>query len=127
MRLTRLMPAAMVAVALSLAADATASANVMWCLSDPPTSVVSPGGHVLTVNNTIYLPPNQQHLASNFSAYATAVSDGHGGTLVTDYVEVPSGVSSAYVVSSVNRFQVSAHGTGQGGTVVTMYLDVPVT
>lgn len=127
MRLTRILPAAMVAAALSLAGEAAASANVMWCMSDPPLQVATPGGQILSVNTSIYLPPNQQHLASNFSDYATAASDGHGGTLVTVYVEVAPGVSSAYIVSSVNRYQVSANGTGQGGTVVTMYLDVPAT
>jgi hypothetical protein len=127
MRLKRILPAAIIAAALSWAGDAPASANVMWCMSDPPLQVSTPGDQTLSVNIAIYMPPNQQHLARGFSDTATVASDGHGGTLVTVDVEVPSGVSSAYIVSSVNRYQVSASGTGQGGTVVTMYLDVPAT
>ena len=127
MRLKRILPAAIIAAALSLAGEAPASANVMWCMSDPPLQVATPGGQALSVNIAIYMPPNQQHLARGFSDTATVASDGNGGTLVTVYVVVPSGVSSAYIVSSVNRYQVSASGTGQGGTVVTMYLDVPAT
>ena len=127
MGLKRILPAAIIAAALSWAGGAPASANVMWCMSDPPLQVATPGGQTLSVNIAIYMPANQQHLARGFSDTATVASDGLGGTLVTVDVEVPSGVSSAYIVSSVNRYQVSANGTGQGGTVVTMYLDVPAT
>ncbi len=125
MRLTRILPAALVAAALSFAGGGTASANVVWCVYDPPLEVVTPGGTYLTVNNTIYLPPNQRRVATHFSASATAVSDGHGGSLIEVHVRIAPGITSARVVSSVYRFQVSAGGGGSGGTVVTTDLDVP--
>ena len=125
MRLNRIVPAAIIAAALLIAGEATASANCEWCVYDPPIQVVTPGGHVLTVNNAIYLPPYERHLASHFTATATAVSNGRGGTHISVHVQIASGISSAHIVSSVNRFQVSSVGGGTGGTVVTTDLDVP--
>jgi len=125
MRLTRIVPAALMAAALLVAGEATASANCEWCVYDPPIQVVTPGGHILTVNNAIYLPPYERHLAPHFPASASAVADGHGGTLITVHVTIASGVSTAHVVSSEFRFEISSPGSGTGGTVVTNHLDVP--
>lgn len=125
MRLTRILPAVVVAALLSLAGEVTASAHVVFCMYDPPVQVVTPGGQNLTVNNTIYLPPAERHVSDHFPATATAVADGHGGTLITVHVQIASGVSSAGVVSTVQRYQVSNAGGGAGGTVVSLDLDVP--
>ena len=127
MKLTRILPAAMIAAVLSMAGGTAASAHVVFCMYDPPVQVVTPGGHYLTVNNTIYLPPYERHVAAHFAATATATADGHGGTLINVRVNVASGVSSAHVVASVQRFQVSSDGGGSGGTVVSLDLDVPST
>ena len=128
MRLFRILPAAaVIAAALSFAGVAPASAMVLWCDSDPPIQVVTPAGANLTVNNMIYVPRYDVHLATHFPASATAVSDGHGGTLITVHIQVASGVSLAHVVSSAYRFQISSTGDGTGGMVVTTYLDVPIT
>jgi hypothetical protein len=125
MRLTRILPAAVIAAAFVFAGAAPASAMVLWCESDPPIQVVTPAGVNLMVNNMIYVPRYDVHLATHFPASATAVSDGHGGTLITVHVQVAWGVSMAHVVSSENRFQLASPGDGTGGTVVTTYLDVP--
>ncbi len=125
MRLRTILPAAMIAVALSFAGGAGVSANVMWCVFDPPIQVVTPGGENLTVNNMVYIPIYDRHLASHFAVSATAVSDGHGGTLISVHTQVAAGISSAHIVSAVNRYQVSSAGGGGGGTVVTTMLDVP--
>ncbi len=128
MRLFRILPAAaVIAAALSFAGVAPASAMVLWCESDPPILLVTPAGTYITVNNQIYVSRYDMQLATHFPASATAVSDGHGGSLITVHVQVTSGVSFAHVVSSANRFQVSSPGDGIGGTVVTTYLDVPIT
>ena len=107
------------------AGQATASANVAWCLSDPPIELVTPGGHNITINNMIYLPPMYRHLAREIDDGASVAPDGHGGTLVTVNVLIPSGVSKARVVSSDNRYQLSAEAGAEGGVVVTLHLDVP--
>jgi hypothetical protein len=126
MRLTRILPAAaVIAAAFSFAGVMPASAMVLWCESDPPIQVITPGGANLTVNNMIYVPIYDMRLATHFQASATAVSDGHGGTLITVQIQVAWGVAFAHVVSSENRFQVVSPGDGTGGTVVTTYLDVP--
>jgi hypothetical protein len=127
MRLTRILPAAVIATAFSFAGAAPASAMVLWCESDPPIQVLTPAGTILTVNNMIYVPRYEMHLATHFAASATTAADGHGGTLITVHVQVAGGVSMAHVVSSENRYQVVSPGDGIGGTVVTTYLDVPIT
>jgi hypothetical protein len=109
-----------------VAGSATASANVAWCLSDPPIQLVTPGGHNIAVNNMIYLPPMYRHVTSEVTDTASAQPDGQGGTLVTVNVRIPSGVSQGHVVSSENRYQVSSEAGGAGGVVVTLYLDVPI-
>jgi hypothetical protein len=127
MRLTRILPAAVIATAFSFAGAAPASAMVLWCESDPPIQVVTPAGANLTVNNMIYVPRYEVHLATHFPASATTAADGHGGTLITVHVQVAWGISLAHVVSSENRYQLASRGDGTGGTVVTTYLDVPIT
>jgi hypothetical protein len=109
------------AVAMLLAAQVSASANVAWCVSDPPVQVVTPGGHNLTINNQVYLPPYAMHLKSSIHDTAFATRDSSGGTLVTVNVFVPD---RAHVVSSENRWQVSD--ARDGSSVVTLYLHVPI-
>lgn len=112
----------LVAGAMLLAAQVSASANVAWCISDPPIQVVTPGGHYLTINNDVYLPPYAMHLKRSIHDAAFATLDPSGGTLVTVYVFVPE---RAHVVSSANRWQVSD--AGDGSNLVTLYLHVPIT
>jgi hypothetical protein len=103
-----------------VAGSAVASANMAWCVSDPPIQVVTPGGHNLTINNQVYLPPNAKHLKGQITDDATAKPDGKGGTLITVHVHVPA---HAHVVSSENRYRLSDQ--RDGDTVVILYLDVP--
>ena len=109
------------AVGMLVAGSIGASANISWCISDPPVGVVSPGGQNLTVNTQVYLPPGSQHLKSQIQDRAVTSPDVSGGTLITVYVTVPV---QSHIVSSVNRFGISAQADGSG--VVTLYLHVPV-
>jgi hypothetical protein len=108
--------------ALLAASGGAASANIAWCIEDPPVQVVTPGGHTLTVNNMVYLPPSAIHLKGSITDDATAAPDGKGGTLITVHVHVPA---TAHVVSSQYRYRVSDQ--KDGTTVITLYLDVPTT
>ena len=103
----------------------TASANVVWCLSDPPQQVVTPGGNYLVVNTTLYAAPSYRHELSAVTETVDETSDGAGGTLVTVHVSVPQSIGSLTVVAQVQRYQLTARGTGAGGTEITMQLDVP--
>jgi len=98
------------------------SANVAWCVSDPPVQVVTPGGTTLTVNNLVWLPPTALHLKKQIWDQATAQPDGRGGTLVTVTVHVPAGFA-AHVESSEYRYAVSTQ--GNGASAIILYLDVP--
>jgi hypothetical protein len=103
-----------------------ATANMEWCMTDPPIQVVSPGGHNLTVNNSIYYSPAERHLLRQITEDARTVPNGKGGTLITVNVHLPRGMSQAAVTSAEKRYQVKSHGDGAGGTVITLYLDVPI-
>ncbi|MHB8590158.1 MAG: hypothetical protein ACYDA0_15145 [Candidatus Dormibacteraceae bacterium] len=103
-----------------------ASANVMWCLSDPPIQVVTPGGHHLSVNNMIYLSPIDRHIAKLITDDATPAPDGKGGTLITVHVYIPQIAHGANVVSANYRYRVTdSDGARGGGMVLTLQLDVP--
>jgi hypothetical protein len=117
---------ALAAGVFAVAGQGVASANVTWCLSDPPVEVVTPGGQYLTVNNMVYLSVLDRSRASLITDDATAVADGAGGTLITVHVYIPSSVHGAFTVSSDNRYKVSTSGGATGGTVITLHLDVPI-
>jgi len=110
---------------LFIAGSGAASANVAWCISDPPIQLVTPGGHYIVVNNMVYLPPQALHLKNQITDEATATSDGAGGTLITVHVHVPATAGRAHVISSENRFRTTMQ--RDGDTTITLYLDVPLT
>ncbi|SRR5260370_4989581 len=104
-----------------VAGEGVASANMTWCVSDPPIQVVTPGGHNLVVNNQVYLPPYAMHLKDDITDGAVVQPDGRGGTLITVYVHVPA---HSHVVSSENRYHFSTQ--GDGTSLITLHLDVPI-
>jgi len=110
---------------LAVAGPATASANLMWCVSDPPIPVVTPGGHNLMVNNMIYLSPADLHNAKLITDDASTAPNGKGGTRITVHLYIPAVIRGAHVVSSNNRYQVSDAADGSGGRILTLVLDVP--
>jgi hypothetical protein len=111
---------------LVLGGQGVASANVAWCMSDPPIQVVTPGGHNLSVNNMIYMSPVDRHIARLITDDATTAPDGRGGTLITVHVHIPAGAHGANVVSANYRYEVKdSNGTPGGGTTLTLKLDVP--
>jgi hypothetical protein len=103
-----------------------ASANLAWCVSDPPIQVVTPAGHIVTVNNMIYIAQSESRFANRITDSATAASDPAGGTLVTVLVNLPQGISQARIASSIYRYQVSSQAVGTGGTRAILYLKIPI-
>lgn len=117
---------ALAAGMLVLGGQGAASANVMWCMSDPPIPLVTPGGHNVTVNNMVYISVIDRHLAKLITDDAAVAPDGRGGTLITVHVYIPGAIHGAAVVSSNFRYQVhDTRTTPGGGTVLTLILDVP--
>lgn len=107
--------------AMVLLGSVGASANVVWCMFDPPAQVVTPGGHNITVSNTVYLPADAASLKNNVSSSAVATADGTGGTLITETVVLPE---QGRVVASVQKYKVSSEAVG--GPVLTLYLHIPI-
>ena len=111
---------------LVVGGQAAVSANVTWCAWAPPIPVVTPGGNHLMVNNMVYLPVSDAHLASQITDDASVQPDGQGGTLITVHIHIPREVHAASVVSQNNRYKVTdTKSTSAGGTVLTLKLDVP--
>jgi hypothetical protein len=125
MRKRALVVGALTAGLLAVSGPGTASANLMWCVSDPPIQVVTPGGHYLMVNNMIYLSPADRHKAKLITNAAGVAPNGRGGTLITVNVFIPATIHGAHIVSSNYRYRVTNAGDGSGGRVVTLILDVP--
>ncbi|HMJ38562.1 MAG TPA: hypothetical protein VK606_03330 [Verrucomicrobiae bacterium] len=125
MRKRAVVVGALAASLLAAGGPGTASANLMWCVTDPPIQVVTPGGHYLMVNNMIYLSPVDRHKAKLISDDAGTAPNGNGGTRITVHVYIPAVVHGAYVVSSNNRYQVTDAAGANGGRIVTLTLDVP--
>ena len=121
MKTRSMVVSALLAGAMFVGGEGVASANMAWCVADPPIQVVTPGGHNLVVNNQVYLPPYDMHLKDEITDGAVVQPDGHGGTLITVYVHVPA---HSHVVSSENRYQVSAQ--KDGSYLITLHLDVPI-
>jgi len=115
----------LVATAMLVVGQGTASANMVWCMSDPPAQVVTPGGANVMVNTTVYIPLGAQHLKGAVTQATTARPDGFGGTLIVVTIGLPAGVYRAEVVSSENRYQVSDLAYGSGGSTLKLYLDIP--
>ena len=125
MRFRKLVVAAAVAAGLMAAAPGTASANILWCMGDPPVQVVTPGGHYVVVNNYLYGSPVYRHLYRQVTADGYAVPDGGLGSLVTVKVHVPPGLAHLLVVSAQQHSKITASADGSGGEVITLTLDVP--
>jgi hypothetical protein len=115
-----------VAAGTMLVAGASAGvANIAWCLDDPPVQVQTSSGTNLTVNTTIFAPKDEATAVAASTVTAVTAPDGRGGTLVTVYVALDPGISTATVLAQVKRYHVGASASGQGGTTVTITLDVP--
>jgi hypothetical protein len=115
---------------LVISGAGAASANVVWCGSDPPIQVVTPGGQNLMVNNAVYVSLQDKYSVKLITHDASTAPDVGGGTLITIHMYFPSNFNDAYVVSSNNRFDVhdsgGTNGGGNGNNVVTLRLHVPI-
>ena len=110
---------------LFIAGSGEGSANMTWCMSDPPIQVVTPGGHYLVINNVVYLPPSALHLKNKVWDEAVATPNGRGGTHITVYVHVPDTAGRAHVISSSYRYRVATQ--EDGVSTIRLDMDVPTT
>jgi len=126
MKAQRFALAATMAALLGLAAQVPASANLAWCVYDPPVQVESPEGQNLTVNTYVYyLSSSSRQVAWKVTSDATVASNAYGGTTITVNVYVPAGAGRVHVVAINQRYKVSEEQDGFGGSVMTFTLDVP--
>ena len=125
MKLRNVFVALVASTTMAVGGAASASANIAWCTSDPPSHVDTAAGTNITVNTSVTVPRPEVSLLNGVTTSAVATAEA-GGTLVTVSVNLPSGISTAQVVSTSNKYRVSASANGKGGTTVTLYLHLPV-
>ena len=108
-----------------VAGAVTASANIAWCVDDPPVQVQTPTGTNLVVNTSVSVVSKEARYLNGVDVVAVTAPDGAGGTLITVTVTVPATIGTAHVTASVNKFKVRASATVAGGDSTTLVLDVP--
>jgi hypothetical protein len=123
MKLKTLLAGGAIACGLTAASTAVASANIMWCVGDPPVQMSTASGTNFTVGTQIFTSGNKQHLSHQLTELVTSVPDGHGGTLVTVEISGPAGQQMT-VEAAVQKYKVTGRASGTGDVIVT--LDVPV-
>ena len=111
--------------AMVIGGSVVASANVIWCLADPPVQVQTPTGTNLTVNVTVAVPQYQAKYINDVHVTSLTAPDGAGGTMITIDVTVPATISTANVTVTVKKFKVTDSTTVPGGGTTTLHLDVP--
>ena len=125
MRARRIATATVAAGFLALAAASPASANLAWCVYDPPVQVESPQGQNLTVNTFVYFAPSARHVAWKVTSDATVEAGAPGWTTIIVNVYVPAGAGPVHVVAVNQRYKITEAQDGFGGDVMTFTLDVP--
>lgn len=112
-------------VAMLVGGAVSASANLLWCMDDPPVQVNTPAGTNLTVNVQIAVPQDQAKLISSVAVTTVTAPDGSGGTLITVTAAVPTTIRAANITAAVKKFKVTDSATVPGGGTTTLHLDVP--
>src|SRR5438105_15764134 len=113
--------------AMVIGGAGSASANVVWCMSDPPVQVQTPSGSNLTVGVGVSVPQYQAKYISSVDVQALTAPAVNGGTLITIFVAVPPSITAAHITASVKRYKVSTSATVPGGGFTILYLSVPTT
>jgi len=116
---------AVIAGVISVGGASSASANILWCIDDPPVQVQTAAGTNLTVGVSVAVPQGQAKYINSVGVQATSAPDGAGGTMIAVNVNVPSTISVAQVTAGMKKYKVSTSATVPGGTAATLYLDVP--
>jgi hypothetical protein len=125
MKARRVVGGVAVAGAMLVASALSASANIAWCIDDPPVQVQTPAGTNLTVNTSVSVPSDQARYLKTVAVDAVTAGDGAGGSVITVYVTVPATIQSANVTATVKKYKVSGSTTIAGGSSATLVLDVP--
>lgn len=119
--------AAFAALAAAFLPASQAFAWMDWCDSEPPLTVVTPGGHHVTVNNFLSAPRADRHLLEKAWVYGYAESEQPGESEVHVYVVLPRGGSEFVRVNSKSvHYSAETSANGRWGTVIELDLSVPV-
>lgn len=125
MKARRVVLGVVAAAAMVVGGGVSASANIVWCMDDPPVQVQTPAGTNLTVGVTVAVPQHEAKYISQVQTQTLTSSDGAGGTLITVIVTVPASIDVAKVSVTVQKFKVTDSATVAGGSTTTLQLDVP--
>ena len=111
--------------AMVVGGAASASANLAWCMSDPPVQVQTATGTNLTVNVTVAVPQHYAKYINDVTVHTATAPDGAGGTLITLDVTVPATIPTANIGVTVKKYKINDSTSVPGGATTTLHLDVP--
>lgn len=129
----RLVVAGALALGLLAASPGSAAASTTWCTWDPLVLVVTPGGHVVVVYDSVWTP-SLLNLAVPLETYTTSRaydSSGKAITAVDMAITVPTGLLFRYstmdevTTGLLGGGALLARGYGTSGQTVHLKFTIP--
>jgi hypothetical protein len=129
----RLVVAGALALGLLAASPGSAAASVTWCSWDPLVLIVTPGGHIDAVYDSVWTP-SLLNLGVPLETYTTRRaydSSGKAITAVDMAISVPTGLLLSYstmdevTTGLLGSGSLLARGYGQSGKVVHLEFTIP--
>jgi hypothetical protein len=128
----RLVVAGALALGLLAASPGTAAASTTWCSWDPLVPIVTPGGHLVLLYDSVWTP-NLLNLGVPLASYTTRRGYDSSGEPVTDVdvaIYVPTGLLFSY--STMDEVTTGLLGSGEvlarayGNSGKTVHLDFTI-
>jgi len=129
----RLVVAGALALGLLASSPGSAAASTTWCSWDPLVPIVTPGGHVVLLYDSVWTP-NLLNLGVPLATYtATRAYDSSGRaiTAVDTAIYVPTGLVFSYstmdevTTGLLGSGTLLARGYGTSGRTVHLYYTIP--
>lgn len=115
----KLVVAGALALGLLAASPGTAGASVVWCTWDPLVPIVTPGGHLVVVYDSVWTP-SLLNLGVPVATYTTERAYDSNGQPVTD-VDVAITVPTGLVLSYSTMDEVTTGLLGSGALLARSY------
>jgi hypothetical protein len=129
----RLVVAGALALGLLAASPGSAAASTTWCTWDPLVAVVTPGGHLVVVYDSVWTP-SLLNLAVPLESYSTKRaydSNGNAVTQVDMAISTPTGLLFSYstmdevTTGLLGSGALLARGYGTSGKTVHLEFTIP--
>jgi len=129
----RLVVAGALALGLLASSPGSAAASVVWCSWDPLVPIVTPGGHLVLLYDSVWTPSllNLGVPLETYTTKRTYDSSGNAITAVDMSISVPTGLLLSYstmdevTTGLLGSGKLLARGYGQSGKAVHLEFTIP--